>query len=297
MFFKKTDQECMQKIFTEFSTNAILKIGDETLLEDYKEAKQPDLYTFIRTTNSKAEIVVDSIPYIIEPNSILALTTVQYFQFISGKNSVVYQFNREFYCIKDHDQEVSCAGLLFFGNMHIPIIELEEKEQKKLNSLNEVFIEELETKDTIQAEMLRMLMARFIIISTRLLKAKEGFVERFKDTKIDLLREFNMLVETHFKTEHSVSFYANQLFKSPKTLSNTFAKLNKSPLQIIHERVLLEAKRLLIYTDKTTKEIAYEVGFEDASHLSRLFKKYTQLSPSDFKKQLKKLFREKLTSH
>lgn len=279
----------MQKIFTEFSTSAILKIGNEILLEAYKEAKQPDLYTFIRTTNSKAEIVVDSIPYTIEPNSILALTTVHYFQFISGKNLVVYQFNREFYCIKDHDQEVSCAGLLFFGNVHIPIIELEEKEQKKLNSLNEVFIEELETKDTIQAEMLRMLMARFIIISTRLLKAKEGFVERFKDTKIDLLREFNMLVETHFKTEHSVSFYADKLFKSPKTLSNTFAKLNKSPLQIIHERVLLEAKRLLIYTDKTAKEIAYEVGFEDASHLSRLFKKHTQLSPSDFKKQLKKV--------
>lgn len=279
----------MQKTFTEFSTNAILKIGNETLLEAYKETKQPDLYTFIRTTNSKAEIVVDSIPYTIAPNSILALTTVQYFQFISGKNLVVYQFNREFYCIKDHDQEVSCAGLLFFGNTHIPIIELEEKEQKKLNSLNEVFIEELETKDTIQAEMLRMLMARFIIISTRLLKAKEGFVESFKDTKIDLLREFNMLVETHFKTEHSVSFYADKLFKSPKTLSNTFAKLNKSPLQIIHERVLLEAKRLLIYTDKTAKEIAYEVGFEDASHLSRLFKKHTQLSPSDFKKQLKKV--------
>jgi len=44
---------------------------------------------------------------------------------------------------------------------------------------------------------------------------------------------------------------------------------------------------LLIYTDKTAKEIAYEVGFEDASHLSRLFKKHTSFSPSDFKKQLK----------
>ncbi|GAA4890637.1 helix-turn-helix domain-containing protein [Flaviramulus aquimarinus] len=278
----------MQKTFTEFSTNAILKIGNEELLESYKTTKHPDLYTFIRTNNSRAEIVVDSIPYTLEPNSILALTTVQYFQFIKGKNLVVYQFNREFYCIKDHDQEVSCAGLLFFGNVHIPIIELDEKEHRKLNILHEVFLDELETKDTIQAEMLRMLMARFIIISTRLLKAKEGFVETAKNTKIYLLREFNMLVESHFKTEHSVSYYADRLFKSPKTLSNTFAKLNTSPLQIIHERIILEAKRLLIYTDKTAKEIAHEVGFEEASHLSRLFKKQTNLSPSDFRKQLKK---------
>jgi len=278
----------MQKTFTEFSTNAILKIGDESLLAPYKESKKPDLFTFIRTNESKAEIVVDNIPYSIEPHSILALTTVQYFQFISGQDLVVYQFNREFYCIKDHDQEVSCAGLLFFGNEHIPIMKVCADEQRKYTTLHEVFIDEFETEDTIQAEMLRMLMARFIIISTRLLKAKSGFEETTKNTKIDLLRQFNMLVESHFKTEHSVSFYADKLFKSPKTLSNTFSKLSKSPLQIIHERVVLEAKRLLIYTDKTAKEIAYEVGFEDASHLSRLFKKHTALSPSDFKKQLQK---------
>lgn len=277
----------MLKTFTQFSTNAILNVGDESLLESYKQTKQAGLFTFIRTNNFKAEIVVDSIPYTIEPHNILALTTIQYLQFIEGKDLVVYQFNREFYCIKDHDQEVSCVGLLFFGNVHIPLIELNQDEQRKFKTLHEVFIDELETKDNIQAEMLRMLMARFIIISTRLLKAKEGFIEISKNSKMDLLRAFNLLVESHFKTEHSVSFYADKLFKSPKTLSNTFAKLNTSPLKIIHERLVLESKRLLIYTDKTAKEIAFEIGFEDASHLSRLFKKHTSLSPSEFKKQLK----------
>ncbi|OEK09875.1 AraC family transcriptional regulator [Flavivirga aquatica] len=279
----------MLKIFTEFSTEAILKVGDESLLESYKESKQAGLFTFIRTTASKAEIIVDSIPCTIEPNSILALTTIQYIQYIKGQNLVVYQFNREFYCIKDHDQEVSCVGLLFFGNVQTPIIKLCEKEQRKFKILHEVFIDELETKDNIQAEMLRMLTARFIIIATRLLKAKEGFVDTAKNSKIDLLREFNLLVESYFKIEHSVSFYADKLFKSPKTLSNNFAKLNTSPLQIIHERIILEAKRLLIYSDKSAKEIAYEIGFEDASHLSRLFKKHTGLSPSDFKRSLKQL--------
>jgi len=277
----------MQQTFTEFSTNAILKIGDESLLQTYKESTQAGLYTFIRTTETKAEIIVDSIPYTIESSSLLVLTPVQYIQFIKGEHLVVYQFNQEFYCIKDHDQEVSCAGLLFFGNVHVPLISLNSKENHKFSILHEVFRDEFETKDSIQAEMLRMLMSRFIIISTRLLKAKEGFVETTKNTKIELLREFNILVESDFKTQHSVSYYADKLFKSPKTLSNTFSKLNTSPLQIIHERIILEAKRLLIYTDKTAKEIAYEVGFEDASHLSRLFKKHTSFSPSEFKKQLK----------
>lgn len=277
----------MTHSFSEFSTNALLKVGNESLLVSYKSSKRLDIYVFIRTSKTKAEVLVDSIPISIPPNSILALTAVQYFQFLKGENLKVYFFNREFYCIKDHDQEVGCAGLLFFGNVQNPIIQLDDSEQFKFNVLHEVFVDELETKDTIQAEMLRMLMARFIIKSTRLLKAKEELSETTKNSKTELLRAFNVLVEEHFRTEHSVQFYADSLFKSPKTLSNGFAKLNTSPLKIIHERIVLEAKRLLIYTEKTSKEIAYEVGFEDASHLSRLFKKYTSISPSDFKKQHK----------
>jgi AraC-like DNA-binding protein len=275
----------MTHTFKEFSTNAIFNVGNETDLKSFKAPKQTEFYTFIWAQTEAIEIIIDSIPFIIEPHSILALTPIQYLQYISGHHALVYQFNREFYCIKDHDQEVSCVGILFFGNTNIPIIHLDKTEQHKFQILHEVFIDELETKDNIQAEMLRMLMARFIIKSTRLLKAKEGIVETAKSSKVDLLRSFNFLVEQHFKTEHSVSFYAEKLFKSPKTLSNNFARLNRSPLQIIHERVVLEVKRLLIYTDKTAKEIAYEVGFDDASHLSRLFKKHTSQSPSDFKKQ------------
>ncbi len=271
--------------FKEFSTSAIFNVGNEIDLKVFQTPKQTELYTFIWAQTETIDIVIDSIPFIIQPNSILALTPIQYLQYISGGDAIVYQFNREFYCIKDHDHEVSCVGILFFGNTNIPIIHLDKTEQHKFQTLHDVFIDELETKDNIQAEMLRMLMARFIIKSTRLLKEKEGIVETAKSSKIELLRSYNFLVEQHFKTEHSVTFYAEKLFKSPKTLSNNFAKLNRSPLQIIHERVVLEAKRLLIYTDKTAKEIAYEVGFEDASHLSRLFKKHTLQSPSDFKKQ------------
>ncbi|TLP79187.1 AraC family transcriptional regulator [Maribacter sp. ACAM166] len=275
----------MHKFFKDFNTGGLLKIGNESLLQPYQKVKQPDLYTFIRTTDSQAKVVIDGIPYTITANSVIALTMVQFLQFLEGKDLIVYQFNREFYCIKDHDKEVSCAGLLFFGNAHIPLIYLQPQEQRKFDTLHEVFIDELETTDTIQAEMLRMLMARFIIMSTRLLKTKMGFYETPNNTKIDLLRNFNMLVETYYRNEHTVSFYADKLSKSPKTLSNTFAKLNTSPLQIIHERITLEAKRLLTYSDKTVKEIAYEIGFDDASHLSRLFKKQTHLSPSKFKKQ------------
>ncbi|WP_299128533.1 helix-turn-helix domain-containing protein [uncultured Winogradskyella sp.] len=276
----------MRHTFKEFTSDALFKIGDINDLKSFSNPQQVEFYSFIWANSEPIKLIIDSVPLTLQPNSILALTPIQYLQYINGEDIVLYQFNREFYCIKDHDQEVSCVGMLFFGNTNIPVIHLDTKEQQKFKTLHEVFIDELETEDNIQAEMLRMLMARFIIKSTRLLKAKQGVVETPKSSKVDLLRSFNFLVEQHFKSEHSVSFYADQLFKSPKTLSNNFAKLNRSPLQIIHQRIVLEAKRLLTYTDKTAKEIAYEVGFDDASHLSRLFKKYTSQSPSEFKKSL-----------
>jgi len=275
----------MLKTFTEFSTNATLKIADQSLLQTFTSSEQIGLYTFIISGNNNISVLVDGVPVVLKPHQILSLTPIQYFQFIEGDDSVVYQFNREFYCIKDHDKEVGCAGVLFFGNDTIPVISLNENEQHKFNVLHDMFLDEIETEDTIQAEMLRMLLARFIIKTTRLLKNETPTTTLNKATD-ETLRQFNLLVETHFKEAHQVSFYAEKLFKSPKTLSNSFAKMGQSPLKIIHERLVLETKRQLMYTDKTAKQIAYDIGFEDASHLSRLFKKQTSITLSDFKKGL-----------
>lgn len=275
----------MIKQFNEFSTGALLKVANEELLQSYIKSEPIELYTFIWPRDTDINIEVDGVVIPLEKDKIIVLTPNQYFKFISGSSVIVYQFNREFYCIKDHDKEVSCMGVLFYGNTPISIIELDDKEQSKLDQLHKVFLDELDTVDTIQAEMLRMLMARFIITTTRLIKQQTNYSNLVD--QVDLIRNFNILVDTHFRKEHTVSFYAKKLFKSPKTLSNNFAKFEKSPLQIIHDRIILEAKRLLIYTDKSAKEIAYEIGFEDASHLSRMFKKHTSFSPSEFKKQLK----------
>lgn len=272
----------MTKKFTEFTTGAMLQMGNETLLESFQEATQSGTFIFIRTTTQPAQLVIDHVPVTLPKQSIVALTPLQYLQFQEGENLVVYQFNREFYCIKDHDKEVGCAGLLFFGNQHIPVLGLNDKQQESYTMLHHVFLEEFEHNDAIQSEMLRILLARFIIKTTRLLKTKTSTVAT-TDTKQDMIRHYNVLVEEHFKKEHSVAFYAEKLFKSPKTLSNTFSKINKSPLQIIHDRIILEAKRQLTYTEKTTKEIAYDIGFDDASHLSRLFKKQTGMSPTLYK--------------
>jgi AraC-like DNA-binding protein len=72
---------------------------------------------------------------------------------------------------------------------------------------------------------------------------------------------------------------------APKTLSHKFKNLNlDSPNQFIINRILLEAKRLLFYTDKPVKEIAYDLGYEDPAYFNRLFTHKTGSTPTNFKK-------------
>ena len=134
--------------------------------------------------------------------------------------------------------------------------------------------------------MLQMLLKRLIIMCTRL--AKEQLILKSLDNdQIDIIRKFNVLVDTHFRTKRKVTDYADLLFKSPKTLSNLFAKYNqKSPQQIILERLVLEAKRLMQFTDKQNQEIAFELGFNDSAHFSSFFKKMTGVTPTVYRESM-----------
>ncbi len=228
---------------------------------------------------------IDGKKFHFEKNQIISLTEFHGLKMKRTGVIKMIRFNRQFFCILDHDSEVSCKGLLFFGSSSFPIIKLPEEEVKKFDMLWRVFEMEMESPDDLQLEMLQMLLKRLLILLTRLYK-QQGEFSKIDDIQIDLLREFNYLIEKHFKTKHSVAEYAELLNKSPKTLSNLFSKLGaKTPLQYIQERLMLEARRLLSYTDKPVKEIAYEIGYTDVPSFSRFFKKNQGLAPSEYKEK------------
>lgn len=164
------------------------------------------------------------------------------------------------------------------------LLETTEEEQRKFNLLFQVFEDEFRTHDTIQGEMLRVLLKRLIILLTRLAKQQYIIDKSITGGDLDLVRRFNVLVEQNFRKYHRVASYAGMLNKSPKTISNFFRLYNaKTPLEVIHDRINLEARRLLLYTEKTIKEIAYELGFEEHTHFSNFFRKHNGISPTDFR--------------
>jgi AraC-like DNA-binding protein/quercetin dioxygenase-like cupin family protein len=100
--------------------------------------------------------------------------------------------------------------------------------------------------------------------------------------------ELSALLETHITRVKQVSHYAELLHLSPYQLNAiTKATVGKTTAELISEQVILEAKRQLLATPNQIKDIAWHLGYEDASYFIRFFKKHTGHSPDAFRKNYK----------
>ncbi|MEO6584153.1 MAG: helix-turn-helix domain-containing protein [Ferruginibacter sp.] len=226
---------------------------------------------------------IDGIEHLLKHNQIIFLTEFHKVHIQSINNSRVLRFNRPFYCI-NHNSDDECNGILFFGAAQVPIIQLPEHEVESFETLWKMLHKEMQSKDDMQIEMLRILLKQLVILCTRLHK-EQNKIAGIEKGRLDIVRKFNSLVEMHYKSKHSVADYAELLNKSPKTLCNLFSQLTQNtPLTIIQERLVLEARRLLHYTERTIKDITYDLGFEDIQTFSRFFKNKEGISPTEFRK-------------
>lgn len=236
-------------------------------------------------TSDNNDLNIDTVGYSFNTNDIISLTE---FHKIDARKIVtarLFRWNRDFYCIVDHDSEVSCKGILYYGASKVPVIKPSVRDIEILDTVLKMFLIEIASKDNLQLEMLQMMLKRFLILCTRIYKLQEESLDH-TPSNVDIIREFNFLVEEHFRKKHSVKQYADLLHKSPKTLSNLFKKNgDTSPLQYIQNRIMLEARRLLTYTDHSVSEIGYDLGFSDVQVFSRFFKKQEGVSPQAFREK------------
>ncbi len=115
----------------------------------------------------------------------------------------------------------------------------------------------------------------FLITATRLKTQQQPQpTEKTKDNKEPfILQKLKDTIEENYKTKHSASEYADLLYIPPKTLAKiTNSHFNKTLSSLINERIIIEAKRELYLTNKTVKEIGYELEYEDEYYFSRFFK-------------------------
>ena len=168
-------------------------------------------------------------------------------------------------------------------NQH-PIIDLDTITYRKIETEFSAIKKELSSK-TVFTELVN---ARCRLISLMInLWLEHKYGEAIPCASGSLSYKFHSLVDKHFKTQKNVSFYAEHLHITSNYLGIICRKEYKmSALEFIHERILLEAKRLLHSSDRSIKEIAFDLGFRNLSYFCSFFKSKTTLTPKEYKELL-----------
>jgi len=194
-------------------------------------------------------------------------------------------FTKEFFTITLQYKEL--RAYLFFNNIYKhAYLDLDSEGSRHLRSLLTSIEQEYLHPRTYSQNIIRsyinIVLFELTAIYEKAIPASDGHVA--VDAKI---REFETLVEKYFKKYHMVAEYASLLHITANYLNAICTRRKgKAAGEVIRDRIILEAKRLLTHSDKSVTQIAYDLGFEDNSYFGRFFKKYCEMTPAGFRDTL-----------
>ncbi|MCU7549069.1 AraC family transcriptional regulator [Chitinophagaceae bacterium LB-8] len=170
----------------------------------------------------------------------------------------------------------------FSGYCEDQVILLKGTVKEEVVSLFEKILDEKCQPDSFASEMIRTLLMQLFITVSRNKPQAIKLPENRQGQK--MLRNFKKLVDEQFTLHMLPRDYARQLNVTPNYLNSlTNTQMGKSAGEVIRDRIILEAKRLLVNADLTIAEIASRLYFEDNSYFTKFFKKHVQLTPEQFR--------------
>ncbi len=160
---------------------------------------------------------------------------------------------------------------------------------QRLDTLSDMIYNETKQETPNYAIIRQLLSALFSMIEAERKKIEHS-VETSHNTHHISFKNFLAILEENYHRPLGVEFYADKLFMSSRNLNLICQNiLEQSVSEIIETRKLIEAKNLLVSTDKTIAEIAYELGYNENAYFSNVFKKKAGQSPSEFRDEMRKL--------
>ena len=246
-----------------------------------------DFYIIVVFTQGRGSHTIDFKTYPVEPGSVFFLSPgqVHSWELSSETEGHILFFSTDFYTSTFSRKRLNDYSL-FNSIVEFPKLEIDTPETSEVLFFFEKIDQETKSPNWSTKDLLRNYIDTLLILLYRYKGSKTSFSPEEKLVH-NQFQQLELLIDNHFKKHREASFYADQMSLSMKQL-NSLCKntVSKTSSQLILDRVILEAQRLLTHSDLNISEIAYELAFEDSSYFSRLFKKKTNLTPEQFRKQL-----------
>lgn len=242
-----------------------------------------DFYLLLYVTHGQGSHTIDLITYDLQPGSLFFLVPgqVHSWQLPADARGYILFFSAGFYL--QQYPAAHLTGYPFFNPAHQPVVYLPSGETEILGFFQRIYKEE-EAQEPNHAAVVRAYLFLCLELASRLYA---GIPQAQTTYGLLQVREFGLLLNQHFRTEKMVRYYAHRLHLTPNHLNAISRRiLNKTASQLIHERVVAEARRLLTHSAQTVAQVADVLGFDNASYFARYFRKYTGQAPEAFRQQL-----------
>jgi AraC-like DNA-binding protein len=278
-----TNQIPVNKIAKDEHQVQIIPLGDE-MTYDFKRPHRHEYFEFFIFVRGGGSHFIDFVEYEILENSVHIIFPSQIHllkrngargQIIICKKEFMNSLNKLFY------------AQLFQNNYTAPCLSFTDEKIKTINQLVAALQEEIKVERLLATELARSYMSIFLSHCLRNFDAAHAAAAGglpYTQHDIEVFQKFNLLLEKHYLDKQNVSFYASEMAMTPKSLNTCVKKVTgKTCIELVQERTLTEAKRLLLYTDESSKEIAYTLNFKDNSYFTRFFTKMEGQTPLAFK--------------
>jgi AraC family transcriptional activator of pobA len=250
----------------------------------FEQLERNNFFILIWIKSGSGKLTVDLESYDFGENTLFSFAPYQPYLFntLTQISGIAIYFHPAFFCIHKHQKELELNGVLYNNVYQPPFVMLDPQSIEILESACRQIKNEMQNPALAQHELLVSYLKIILITASRLkLEQQPRAAESVKDNRQPfILQKLKDAIEENFKTKHSAGEYADLLYISPKALARiTKTHFNKTLSSLINERIIIEAKRELYLTDKTVKEIAFELGYDDEYYFSRFFKTNTEVSP------------------
>ncbi len=220
-------------------------------------------------------------------NSVFLLNKGQVHHFCdrSVNNATLFHFD-EIFLLRGNESINNRIQYTLFSEIGVPFLILDGDTISILETITPLLQAEIKERKYGYREIIFSLLQTIILKIERLKNSSAKQVEKL-DGDLDIAMQFKRLIEKNMDEFLSLQQYANLLNVNTKKLSSASKKyLFTTPSQAISERKILEAKRMLSNYNISIKEVAFALGFDQATYFTKYFKKHTNLTPKEFKSQL-----------
>jgi len=230
--------------------------------------------------------IVDNAIHLIHPDQI------HLFEDTPEISGYIIVFKEVFHILTEEIRDLFFSGNLFLNHLNYMPINVPPKFRPKLQSIMDSLLVEYNHPSKYQNELLKSFLKILLIYIMMMANANESGKKAYNTRSVCIIRDFMTLVDQEYKQIHSVSDYAKKLALTANHLNDVVkSNTGKTAGNLIRDKIILEAKRIAYFTNRSIKEIAFELGFTDENYFSRFFRKYTSQSFTSFRQEIHKKYR------